>query len=55
MGRRLLETAVAVVVLVALVLALPGLGNVRGDLAHAAPGWMAARMRSRCSRRSRTW
>jgi uncharacterized membrane protein YbhN (UPF0104 family) len=40
-GRRLLKTAVAVLVLVALVFALPGLGNVRSNLAHAAPGWMA--------------
>jgi hypothetical protein len=31
----------AVLVLVALVRALPGLGKVREDLAHAAPGWVA--------------
>ncbi|HEY3728184.1 MAG TPA: lysylphosphatidylglycerol synthase transmembrane domain-containing protein [Solirubrobacteraceae bacterium] len=29
-------------VLVALVLALPGLGSLRAHLAHAAPGWVAA-------------
>jgi uncharacterized membrane protein YbhN (UPF0104 family) len=41
MSGRLLETAAALVVLVALVLALPGLGTLRGHLAHAAPGWVA--------------
>jgi hypothetical protein len=30
-----------VLVLAALVLALPGLGKLRGHLAHAAPGWVA--------------
>lgn len=40
-GRRLLDAAVAVLVLVALVLALPGLAKVRRHLAHAAPGWVA--------------
>jgi uncharacterized membrane protein YbhN (UPF0104 family) len=42
LSRRLLQTAAAALVLVALVLALPGLGNLRRNLAHAAPGWVAA-------------
>jgi uncharacterized protein (TIRG00374 family) len=41
-GRRLLPTVGAVVVLGALVLAAPGLGELRSHLAHAAPGWVAA-------------
>jgi uncharacterized membrane protein YbhN (UPF0104 family) len=40
-SRRLLQSAAAVLVLVALVLALPGLGKLRDHLAHAAPGWVA--------------
>jgi uncharacterized membrane protein YbhN (UPF0104 family) len=40
-SRRLVKAAVAVLVLVAVVLALPGLGNLRGYLAHASPGWVA--------------
>ncbi|MGH2893639.1 MAG: lysylphosphatidylglycerol synthase transmembrane domain-containing protein, partial [Solirubrobacteraceae bacterium] len=43
-SRRLLETAAAVLVVIALVLALPGLGNLRRHLAHAAPGWVAGGM-----------
>ena len=41
MRRRLLETAGAVLVLVALVLAVPGLGKLRAHLSHATPGWVA--------------
>lgn len=41
-SRRLLETAAAALVLVAVALALPGLGKLRTQLAHAAPGWVAA-------------
>ena len=40
-GRRLVQSAAAVLVLVALVLALPGLADLRRHLAHAAPGWVA--------------
>ena len=40
-SRRLLQTAGAVLVLVALVFALLGLGEVRSHLTHAAPGWVA--------------
>ena len=40
-SRRLLQTAGAVLVLVALVLALPGLAKLRRHLAHAAPAWVA--------------
>src|SRR5437588_9734476 len=39
-GRRLLKSAAAVLVLVGLVLTLPGLGELRAHLAHAAPGWV---------------
>lgn len=39
--RRLLQSAAGVLVLVALVLALPGLGELRAHLSHAAPGWVA--------------
>ena len=39
---RLLQTAAAALVLVALVLALPGLGRLRAHLSHAAPRWVAA-------------
>jgi uncharacterized membrane protein YbhN (UPF0104 family) len=42
-SRRLLETAAAVLVLVALVLALPGAAKLRRHLAHAAPGRVAGR------------
>jgi uncharacterized protein (TIRG00374 family) len=41
-SRRLLETAAVALVLVAVALALPGLGKLRTQLAHAAPGWVAA-------------
>ncbi len=41
-SRRLLETAAAALVLVAVALALPGLGKLRTQLAHAAPAWVAA-------------
>ena len=40
-SRRLLETAGAALLVVALVLAVPGLGKLRAHLAHAAPGWVA--------------
>jgi uncharacterized membrane protein YbhN (UPF0104 family) len=40
-SRRLLQTAGAALVLVAPVLAVPGLGNLRASLAHAEPGWVA--------------
>jgi hypothetical protein len=40
-SRRLLEIAGAVLVLVTLVLAVPGLGKLRAHLSHAAPGWVA--------------
>ena len=35
-------SSAAVLVLVALVLALPGLGDLRRHLAHATPGWVAS-------------
>jgi hypothetical protein len=41
-SRRLLQIAVAVLVLVALVLALPGLTDLPRHLAHATPGWVAS-------------
>jgi uncharacterized protein (TIRG00374 family) len=40
-SRRLVQSATAVLVLVALLFALPGLRKLRGHLAHAAPGWVA--------------
>ncbi len=40
-SRRLVQFAAAVLVLVALVLALPGLDDLRRHLAHAAPAWVA--------------
>ena len=41
MSRRLLKTAGAALVLLALVLAVPGLGKLRAHLSNAAPGWVA--------------
>ncbi|MGB0091196.1 MAG: TIGR00374 family protein, partial [Solirubrobacteraceae bacterium] len=40
-SRRLLETAGAALLVLALVLAVPGLGKLRAHLSHAAPGWVA--------------
>jgi hypothetical protein len=40
-SRRLAQFAAAVLVLGALVVALPGLASLRRHLMHAAPGWMA--------------
>jgi uncharacterized membrane protein YbhN (UPF0104 family) len=39
--RRLLELAGLAVVITAVLLAVPGLGEVRARLAHASPGWLA--------------
>lgn len=40
-SRRLIQSAAALLIAVVLVLELPGLGKLRGHLAHAAPGWVA--------------
>jgi uncharacterized membrane protein YbhN (UPF0104 family) len=40
--RRLVEFALVGVVIVSLVLTLPGLGNLRSDIAHASGGWLVA-------------
>lgn len=41
-SRALLQSGAAALVVVVLVLALPGLGELRGHLAHAALGWVVA-------------
>lgn len=40
--RRLLALAAAAAAITAVVLAAPGLGELRGRLAHASPGWLLA-------------
>src|ERR1700720_4445755 len=39
--RRLLQLAGVAIVITTVVLAAPGLGEVRARLAHASPGWLA--------------
>jgi len=39
--RRLLQLAGVAIVITAVVLAVPGLGELRARLAHASPGWLA--------------
>ena len=41
-GRRLLQFAAVLVVVVLVVVAGPGLGSLRATLAHASPGWLVA-------------
>lgn len=41
-GRRLLQFAAVLVVVILVVVAGPGLGSLRDTLAHASPGWLVA-------------